>query len=1349
MARVAPPSLQNEGTSWPEVVALQAQVRSKEAELFEMKRRLRALTQQNSPSGVRPVENQGQPLSVIIPMGGSGSEFAEAGFRMPKPLVNIVGRPVLLWVLDHLGITKEDSIFLAVPAPILKQYDVQKMLARMLPQVKVKIVVLPFETRGWLETVLSVARQMNAKESRNRLVTLDSSSIYHGVDLLHLCRCSEARHASVYVDLGQAPVTGTGLQRANFSYLKLADDGKILEVKEKSVISSLANCGTYIFSSAVDFRVAAEALLECPEEAGKGGLYASSLMNWMMSRGEDFFGIPVSCQDVALVSTPPQLDDFVRRVSSGQVPVTRKMRFCFDLDSTLVHPNEAGQVDPIPAAVELVRQLSRSGHTIIITTSRGMAMGGGADRAIAEQGHDTFQLLKQLDIPYDELHFGKPYADITVDAHAINSQGDLSRELGWYVGQMDGQMLEGAIDARSFNTVRSSGKSLVIKSSSPDVLKGECHWYRSIPPELACHFPQAVDIQEGDASKDSSLSTITMSKVVGVTFSHLVTARLLMPEWLRRLVRTLRKIHVQQPPEDSQAAREARVSNAQLCSNYGPKVKKRALDHIALYDSLAEELGINTRQMADVLIRFLEDFESSERAVHAHYIHGDPVFSNVIRTNDDQIMMIDMRGQLGKVITTQGDVHYDLSKVFQSLCGYDFMLLDQTLDEPASETFDSLRAAFWEEVKELYPEVSHRQVRLLTASHFFTIVPLHEIRSRMARYLRPPPPGVDEIAAIAKAITETEGFDLVIFDTAPTGVELNAWRMEGRVSWLLEELQLRLHVLQNRLQHHSRGTRRPGPGGGGCPALGAALERLGEAYDALREAEAQPRVCSDEDRLDEIGLSPDVSGSGQPMRSKDRLDPKTVLASLNFHHDSGHLTAAGFGGPWLPRRLGEALEELLLRLEMCRRDRTRYFDQVLECRELITLQASRPRGARPPPAAAFHRFRLGVDGTEFQSIIAHFDCDRRFEKIVASRTLEHIELTSSDPAILSLDRGRSPGAPFRERRDGSAPSHDGESSTPKAQDALSQHLEVRRELERQLTFWEAETLKLCERRRRAEGMLRWAWQVAQAREELDQATFSLLALMEEKLTTLGMLGLGLASGADDKLDEVMLRLVPLCLCSHSHGLAACPNRASHVRSGANAVRATDGDPTCFGCFEKQTRRSADLDEKESRRVGLILMVASHCWCLAAPARAKPQAILERTRRVQVPPLDPREAPKSSPARQRIWRARKTLQAIDKLFVELLEEDRGQALRRELLKVISDLGPIEELAQALVEEPGVVNDPDAVLQKTDVLGRALRLSVAWSNEADDCWNWSCNVQELDEARSNYLDAIDILLDLEDF
>lgn len=45
------------------------------------------------------------------------------------------------------------------------------------------------------------------------------------------------------------------------------------------------------------------------------------------------------------------------------------MRFCFDLDGTLVHPNESGGVEPLPNAIELVRQLHKAKHTIIITTS--------------------------------------------------------------------------------------------------------------------------------------------------------------------------------------------------------------------------------------------------------------------------------------------------------------------------------------------------------------------------------------------------------------------------------------------------------------------------------------------------------------------------------------------------------------------------------------------------------------------------------------------------------------------------------------------------------------------------------------------------------------------------------------------------------------------------------------------------------------------------------------------------------------------------------------------------------------------------------------------------------------------
>lgn len=48
-------------------------------------------------------------------------------------------------------------------------------------------------------------------------------------------------------------------------------------------------------------------------------------------------------------------------------------------------------------------------------------------------------------------------------------------------------------------------------------------------------------------------------------------------------------------------------------------------------------------------------------------------------------MFVDMRGALGDLVCTDGDMNYDLSKVYQSLCGYDFIILDKDVDTKAVE----------------------------------------------------------------------------------------------------------------------------------------------------------------------------------------------------------------------------------------------------------------------------------------------------------------------------------------------------------------------------------------------------------------------------------------------------------------------------------------------------------------------------------------------------------------------------------------------------------------------------------------------------------------------------------------
>ena len=87
--------------------------------------------------------------------------------------------------------------------------------------------------------------------------------------------------------------------------------------------------------------------------------------------------------------------------------------------------------------------------------------------------------------------------------------------------------------------------------------------------------------------------------------------------------------------------------------------------------------------------------------------------------------------------------------------------------------------------------------------------------------------------------------------------------------------------------------------------------------------------------------------------------PMSVWVSLSklsaFFHPWPHPA-------WMFRPLLQALEALLLNLEMCRRDRARYFEQCLECRQLI-----RDSGTTDGMVGWFDGLVGGFDGDEIKS----------------------------------------------------------------------------------------------------------------------------------------------------------------------------------------------------------------------------------------------------------------------------------------------------------------------------------------------------------------------------------------------
>lgn len=90
--------------------------------------------------------------------------------------------------------------------------------------------------------------------------------------------------------------------------------------------------------------------------------------------------------------------------------------YCFDLDGTICspRPGDYDQAEPFPDVVEEIHRLRAAGHRIKIWTARGTETG-------IDWRATTEDQLARWGVPYDELGFGKPAADIYIDDRAINA----------------------------------------------------------------------------------------------------------------------------------------------------------------------------------------------------------------------------------------------------------------------------------------------------------------------------------------------------------------------------------------------------------------------------------------------------------------------------------------------------------------------------------------------------------------------------------------------------------------------------------------------------------------------------------------------------------------------------------------------------------------------------------------------------------------------------------------------------------------------------------------------------------------------------------------------------------------
>jgi aminoglycoside phosphotransferase len=307
----------------------------------------------------------------------------------------------------------------------------------------------------------------------------------------------------------------------------------------------------------------------------------------------------------------------------------------------------------------------------------------------------TFNTLENFNIPYDEIYFGKPYADFYIDDLAINPYHNLEKQLGFYKNN---------VQERNFNEIKEESINIIKKYSKKEdnKLKGEIHYYLSIPNEIKQFFPSLINYAD---------NWYSMEKINGITFSYIFLDESLSDTVFLKFLNVLCTIN----SFDYSKLNIDIDCDKDIYENYCNKIRKRYSE----YDYTKFE---NSSIIYEKLINYFDAYEK-QKLGKMSLIHGDIVFSNCIIDENNNFKFIDMRGILGNKLTIFGDIYYDYAKVYQSLIGYDEILLDKLVSNNYRQNKIKIFETF---VTEKFGYDAIFKIKMITNSLLFTLIPLHD-----------------------------------------------------------------------------------------------------------------------------------------------------------------------------------------------------------------------------------------------------------------------------------------------------------------------------------------------------------------------------------------------------------------------------------------------------------------------------------------------------------------------------------------------------------------------------------------------------------------------------------------------
>lgn len=235
-------------------------------------------------------------INIVIPMAGAGSRFAKVGYKKPKPFIDVLGKPMICHVLDNLDMLDARFILLARK----EHYDNElKTIQWIKDNYNVEFVLIDKLTEGAACTVLHAHRLIN---DDTPLLIANSDQIVD-MNIADYISDSNARNLDGSVLCFQDDDT-------KWSYAKIDDNGYIVEIKEKVVISEHATVGIYYFAKG---RIFVENAIDMfvRNERVNNEFYVAPVYNYAIDKGDKFGIYSIDMNQMHGTGTPEDLDKYI------------------------------------------------------------------------------------------------------------------------------------------------------------------------------------------------------------------------------------------------------------------------------------------------------------------------------------------------------------------------------------------------------------------------------------------------------------------------------------------------------------------------------------------------------------------------------------------------------------------------------------------------------------------------------------------------------------------------------------------------------------------------------------------------------------------------------------------------------------------------------------------------------------------------------------------------------------------------------------------------------------------------------------------------------------------------------